>query len=382
MKYPVIRYVFGRRGLKHGCGGVEIELYCAGKRRWVATGVSIEPHFWDDARMVVKHMAALDMNLRLRSLRDPMEDLLFERMTKGLPCPMEDLVALVKGPAKGRGFLDYWRGHIDSHMATWSPGTVRVHEFQLARLTSWGRISHFTDLTRDNIKKYIKLLEENDYKPASLRYYLAVFHSVVRAALVDGLIDSDPMVGFVKSVPEGAGRKYLTPEQVEKIRHCRGLTQSQQRYRDLFLFQCLTGLSRAELPGVDIGRIEQRGQKYVFTGERRKTGKPFYTVLLPEAYAILQRYGGRLPVVSGPSYFLGLRRIAQKAGLQRLTSHMGRHTAAVTFLNAGMPIEVVSKILGHSNIQTTQIYAKVVNKTVEDAFDRFMERMGQAQGKG
>ena len=103
---------------------------------------------------------------------------------------------------------------------------------------------------------------------------------------------------------------------------------------------------------------------------RKKTNEDYFIALMPSAVEILEKYDYQLPIISNMKYNDYLKVVAAMAGVQPLTSHMGRHTFAVYALNKGVPIEVVSKILGHTDIKTTSIYAKIVGKSVLDAFKK------------
>ena len=93
-------------------------------------------------------------------------------------------------------------------------------------------------------------------------------------------------------------------------------------------------------------------------------------MLLSPAVEILKKYDFKLNVLTNQKYNLYLKVIANAAGLgNSLTSHMARHTFAVYCLNHGVPIEILSKMMGHTDIRTTQLYAKVANKSVESAFE-------------
>ena len=94
-------------------------------------------------------------------------------------------------------------------------------------------------------------------------------------------------------------------------------------------------------------------------------------MLLKPAAAILAKYGGTLPKLVSFTYHRRLQRIAKAAGITKhVTSHVGRHTFATWALSHGVPIEIVSKMLGHTNIETTQIYAKILAKDVDAQFER------------
>ena len=113
------------------------------------------------------------------------------------------------------------------------------------------------------------------------------------------------------------------------------------------------------------------GRKWIMT-KRQKTGIPTNVILLDIAEAILKKYEGKcknnavLPIISNQKMNAYLKEIADLCGIKKqLTFHMARHTFATMTLSKGVPMESVSKMLGHTNIKTTQIYARITNKKIE-----------------
>lgn len=102
----------------------------------------------------------------------------------------------------------------------------------------------------------------------------------------------------------------------------------------------------------------------------------YTTVLTARADAILAKYGGRLPHMSNQQYNLRLKVVAEACGINRpVASHWGRRTCGMLLLNDGMPIEIVARVLGHSDIRTTQAaYARILDRTVARAFAGRKER--------
>ena len=121
--------------------------------------------------------------------------------------------------------------------------------------------------------------------------------------------------------------------------------------------------------------VQKRGNKYVILDIRLKTEENYFIVLLSPAMEILKKYDYVLPIISNQQYNLRLKIVADYAGLDRnLTVHMSRHTFATMCLNNGVKMENVSKMLGHTNVRTTQQYAKVLNAEVEKDFE-MLERI-------
>ena len=143
------------------------------------------------------------------------------------------------------------------------------------------------------------------------------------------------------------------------------------------MFQCYTGFSYSDFAKFDFERdVENRNGKYIIADRRKKTNEDYYIVLLSPAMKILKKYNFKLPVISNQQYNIMLKVAAQYAKInKRITTHVARHTFAVFALNNGVSMEVVAKMLGHSNIKTTQIYAKVLNREVEKGFDLLEKKM-------
>lgn len=176
-------------------------------------------------------------------------------------------------------------------------------------------------------------------------------------------------------------REYLTEEELLKLIKAE-LPKANLRFaRDIFVFAAFTGLSFIdirELRGENI--IEVYGSEWICT-KRHKTGIPFQVKLLPVAQEIIRRHG----TLSGGRIFgdLQYRTLAKQVAKvmnvcgfrKHITLHCARHSFAVLALSKGMPIESVSRILGHTNITTTQIYAKITMQKLDHDMTAFAERL-------
>lgn len=159
--------------------------------------------------------------------------------------------------------------------------------------------------------------------------------------------------------------------------------------KDMFLFTCYTGLAFIDakhLKQANIG-IGVDGEEWIFT-ERQKTGNPCSIPLLPPAKAILEKYKEHdkvvashylLPIPSNQKFNAYLKEIGDLCGIRKkLSVHIGRHTFATTVaLQNGVPMEVVKQMLGHDNIKTTQIYAKVDSRLIANSMGRLRIKLAQ-----
>lgn len=159
--------------------------------------------------------------------------------------------------------------------------------------------------------------------------------------------------------------------------------------KDLFVFSCFTGLAFCDVASLkkECIRLGIDGEYWIFIA-RRKTGSLCKIPLLPPAKAILEKYslhpkviatGNLLPVPSNQKYNAYLKEIADVVGInKKLTTHIGRHTFATTVaLENGIPMEVVKEILGHTDILTTQLYAKVKDKLIADSMRQLREKYAE-----
>ncbi|GAA3971837.1 site-specific integrase [Pedobacter ginsengiterrae] len=202
--------------------------------------------------------------------------------------------------------------------------------------------------------------------------YLKSLGKILRISMSLKWIDRDPMLGY-KLRSKNVERSFLTEDELTKISEKQFLTERLGQVRDVFIFCCFTGLAYSDIEKLRLSNIKTGvdGKKWVYVN-RTKTGTRSAIPLLLPAISVLERYNDHpycvtkdraLPVSSNQKMNEYLKEIATVCGIDKpLSSHIARHTFAttVTLLN-GVPMESVSKMLGHTNIRTTQIYAKVLD---------------------
>lgn len=173
-------------------------------------------------------------------------------------------------------------------------------------------------------------------------------------------------------------RAYLVQEEIQAIVDKEFATERLNQVKDIFLFSCFTGLAYIDVKQLTRSNIGLGidGGKWIFTN-RQKTDTRSNISLLPIAEEILDKYkqhpqclneGKLLPVLSNQKMNSYLKEIADLCEINKeLTFHIARHTFATTVtLTNGVPIESVSKMLGHKNLRTTQHYAKILDRKVSD----------------
>lgn len=383
MGMPIVRLVFNRRkrASKTTKGSVELLVATGGRRKYYATGVLLYLEQWHEKKWVVNSLESEGLNRSLYDLLSIAREYALECIKKEERFSFEVLSRLLKAGGgltdvreKRLSFLD-WAEELIGRRKDISGATRRQHFAMIRALRSFGGIVEFEDLTKKNLMAWDDFLHQKGIMQTSVFGYHKRLKVYVNQAVKRELIRDNPYAVLSFERGKSKTRRYLTPEEVERVRDCVLPTESLRVVRDLFLFQCYTGLAYSDFAKFDFERdVVEREGRYIVKDVRLKTAEEYTIVLLSPAVEVLRRYDFRLPMLSNEKYNLYLKVVAAHAGLEKgLTSHMGRHSFAVFALNAGVPIEVVSKMLGHADIKTTQIYAKVLDTAVTKAFERLEE---------
>ena len=185
--------------------------------------------------------------------------------------------------------------------------------------------------------------------------------------------------------PESVDRGYLSQEEIKAVMNYKTANKAHARIRDLFVFSIFTGLAYADVKGLTTDNLQTMfdGNLWIIT-RRKKTNTESRIRLLDIPKRIIEKYADQR--LDNHVFYMPcnchcndiLREIGKQCGIKnKLTFHMARHTFATTItLSQGMPIETVSCLLGHTNIKTTQIYAKITNEKISRDMSALTERLG------
>ncbi len=212
--------------------------------------------------------------------------------------------------------------------------------------------------------------------------FIQKFKSIVLIAQKNGWIQTDPFANYRISIKK-VDRGYLNDDELKRIMQKSLSSERLERVRDIFIFSCYTGLAY-----IDIKNLKQEHITKGFDGnlwintKRQKTSIKTVVPLLDIAQLILDKYKGLpnnvlLPIPTNQKTNQYLKEIADVCGITKnLTFHLARHTFATTVtLSKGVPIESVSKMLGHTNIKTTQIYARITNEKISSDMQVLAEKL-------
>ena len=214
--------------------------------------------------------------------------------------------------------------------------------------------------------------------------FMQFFKRIILIARNNGILIGDPFANY-KIRLEKVDRGYLTEDEIKVILKKKMVSERLEQVRDVFIFSCFCGLAYIDVAHLTQENIITLDNRPWIIINRQKTNVQSNIPLLEIPQMILDKYKGKtkdnrlLPVLSNQKINAYLKEIADLCGIKkRLSYHLARHTFATMLLSKGVPIESVSKMLGHTNIKTTQIYARITNKKIEqdmmqvaDKFDGF-----------
>lgn len=266
----------------------------------------------------------------------------------------------------------------------YSPSTLNRYETSLQHVVNFMQWKFgFTDIDIGMINHEF-LTDFNFYMRSEKKCnnnstikYIRNFGKIIRICLSNEWLAKDPFANFKIKVKE-VERTFLSDEELQ-ILHDKVFAMGRlNQVKDIFLFSCDTRLAYIDTKNLTPANIVIGidGNKWIFT-HRKKTDSPSHIPLLQPALEIIEKYSNNpksrnenvlLPILSNQKMNAYLKEIADCCGINKdLTYHIARHTFATTVtLSNNVPVESVSKMLGHKNLRTTQHYAKILNKEVSN----------------
>jgi len=247
-----------------------------------------------------------------------------------------------------------------------------------------------------NFEKYLRdYIPEDHQKPMcnnTVMKHIERFRKMINLSFKLGWIQRDPFINFKSKFIKNE-RGFLSLEELQEIENKQFSIPRLELVKDLFVFSCYTSLSYIDVIHLTADNISIGidGELWIYY-RREKTTKPIRIPLLPKALQIIEKYksnrksmaqGSIFPKISNQKLNSYLKEIADVCGIKKnLTFHIARHTFATTItLSNGMPIETVSKLLGHSRISTTQIYAKVIERKVSDDMQKLRTQFNEKENE-
>ena len=384
-------YIKKQKNYQEGPAPIYLRITVGGKRTEVATGRECLPQKWNakSGRAIGSKEEIKIFNSFLSNLQNQLYEAHRCLSEKGELITAEALKSRMLGKSeKGYMLLDVFKDHNKKIAALvgkeFSTGTLQRYETSLRHTKEF--INYKYGISDIDVKKINhEFVCEYDFYLRSVRRcsnnsavkYISNFGKIIRICLSNGWISADPFVSY-KGKVKTIKRAFLSESELQIVAEKKFATERLTQVRDVFLFCCFTGLAYADIKKLKMSQIRKGvdGENWIFTN-RQKTDERSAIPLLPIAIKLIERYSNHplrlnkdmsLPVPSNQKMNDYLKEIAGVCGIDKiLTSHIARHTFATTVtLSNGVPIESVSKMLGHSSIRQTQHYAKILDVKVSE----------------
>jgi len=366
------------------------------KRKEFATGLFVIPEYWNSKLQKV-HPPNIDndnLNSHLSLIRQKMNQAFLFLQMEGNEFDVDDVVSKYKGekPKEQKTVMD----------------VIRYHNNRMEKLigiettfTSWEKYSqtqkHLEDFVSFKFgKKDFPLFKLNEVFLHDFEYYLKTektfkdsttyksiqrFRKMMKLALSMDYLKKDPFI-FYKAKRYKKEIVYLTKDELLNLRNYTFAQQRLEQVRDMFVLCCYTGLAYREMANLSPQNIIENfdGNLWIQM-KRQKTGKEISIPLMSIAEKLIEKYrtnDSLLPLISNQKFNSYLKEIALLVGIEKnLTHHIARKTFATTvLLYNDVPMEIVSELLGHSNISiTTESYGKVIKKKVSDHMIKLSKRL-------
>ena len=397
--FKVLFYLRGNHVNKDGTSAIMIRITVDGEMEQLTSKLYVDPKQWDtkSGRAIGRSGKILELNSRLNDIQVLLKEHYYDIQRRHGYVTAEMVRNAYMGiTQREESLLKLYEQHLEDTKKlvglSKADPTYRKYERMYRRVVEFMKKKYnITDIPLREIKyQFIVDLEfflRTEYKYSQNTTYkcMKFFKQVINKAIRAGMITVDPFVGYKISI-QRVDRGFLSEEDLKKMMEKEFASKRLEQVRDIFVFACFTGLAYIDLANLRVDNIQKMfdGRLWIVT-HRQKTNTKVTVPLLPPALKILKKYEGQyndgqlMPIITNQKLNCYLKEIADICGIEKnLTFHLARHTFATTMtLGKGVPIESVSKMLGHTNIQTTQIYARITNEKISKDMNNLAHNLGE-----
>jgi integrase/recombinase XerD len=357
----------------------------------VSTGVIVHVDDWDSKKRVVKskHAQSYILNKQIEEVKTKIYDFIEDKIRAKETTTYKSLRDHLDGKEEVRkgliGMIGYYIEHNRNRLAH---KTLKKYTSTYNKLKKYvNEVLQTTDIPIESLN-YRFICDLNNFLESVCKNTLNTIDKdikLIKSAIHLGqkldIIKDNPLKSYQSKTTQ-TKRSILTLEEIQKIEHLEIESDVMKYVRDGFMIMCFTGLSFS-----DFERITHKDIQLGITGQkiirmrRKKTDEYCMVPIIKKVEDIIDSYknnpivlrtGKIIPSISNQRMNGYLKVIAESAGIsKRVTCHVARHSFATNSLELNVPIETVSKVLGHANIKTTQIYAKITEKKLLNDFSGF-----------
>ncbi len=352
---------------KDGTKPIYLRVTILRKSKEFSLKLSSFPNNWDKGNLIFigKDRVTNENNIILQSYKNKINELILKYKYENKQVYLSDFENDFLGKKIYTiDFCEFIDQTIEANKHKFAVGTLKFYKGNRSKLNRFNPKLKFTDINISFIKKYEKyMITVLNNNVNTCNKSLTFIKSILNKAIQENIIDENPFKNFPIKNVDGK-RDFLTKDEVQKIKEFTVNTDNTKlkNVAQYFLFSCLSGLRYSDIKALKYKDIVNDiiSIKMVKTKDYVRIPLNNITKGLLDDYVSENEFVFK--VYSNQKTNDYLKEIAIKTGIKKLlTFHVARHTFATLGLNVGIPIEVISKMLGHANIKTTQIYAKIVD---------------------
>ena len=388
-----------RAKTKNGLAPIYVRVTINGKRAEISTGTSYPIDNWDgkSSRAMGRSAGARSLNNKLDGIRQRLHECHEELIREGGYIDPQTVKArFLSNDDTGRTLMDIASYHKEKMEGVLKEGTLKNYRTTKTYLGNYLKHSlkttdiHLEQLRYGFIVDFERYLRDPknaiSSKPITnngVMKHLERLNKLMNLAVKLEWLEKNPFSKYSLKFTK-FDRSYLTKTELSIFEIIKLKKQSLSICRDMFVFACYTGLSYIDMKQLTRDQIVLGidGKKWLFL-RREKSQQPVRVPLLSKALEILERYNNRfpsrncLPVYSNQKMNKYIREVASLCKIDKhISFHVARHTFATTVtLSNGVPIETVSKLLGHTKLSTTQIYARVLESKISNDMELLEDKL-------
>lgn len=363
---PVILKRLRKDKIKDGKCPIILQVYINKQRRQIFTGLNIQPEYWDETvGLITKKYKDHDYFNRL--LKQEYEKIESSYLREQLETGTINIKLRQK--VSRQNYFDYAYAMFDGMKNTCTEGYIERSKSAIRAFEAFAGPINFQAITPQLLKKYEDSLFARGIKANTINRIFKRISQVFARAVKQGITDQNPFNIYHSVKYHSPKRNFLTLDEIKQI-HAAEMPEALQSVRNYFLLACYTGLRFSDLSKFNKAKmiIHNNGVDRLILATT-KTGAVVSIKIAGRVKEIIEKINKPLPTNVHTNRLL--KSVCKVAGVKEVTFHISRHSFSVNCASLEFPIELVAKLLGHSNIKTTAIYYKIVDPKVDEYMDRW-----------
>ena len=351
---------------KKGRNGIYLRISINRTNKYYSTGLKIEKSKWKKEKVLGRTDDAYNMNVIIANTKNKVSSAILELQKKDIAITHDNLFKLLENTNNNTKKNDDFYAFCQEALKNFDIGNKTLSHYNtfLNKLKEFQATIHFSDINLDFVERFNLFLKDKGYMQNTIHGYHKRMKKFINRAISLDILIKNPYKNFHVRT-EDTVKVYLSEKEIEKLEELENIKQIPPhllRLARFFLFSCYTGLRYSDIKQLRWKDVEE-DKLYL------KTGKSSKVISIPLTNKAKKHLPERenaeekvFDIVSNQKANASLKLIAMYAGIdKKITYHTSRHTFATISLSLGISLKIIQSILGHSSIETTEIYAKIVD---------------------